>query len=62
MNGRYVLDTNIVIALFANDKNVISSIENSENVISNNFNMVYTLVLYSSSSLFLWHGFKDLYD
>lgn len=28
MNGKYLLDTNIVIALFANDKNVIKNLKN----------------------------------
>lgn len=30
MNGKYLLDTNIVIALFDEDKNVIDNIKNAE--------------------------------
>ena len=32
MNGKYLLDTNIVIALFANEPNVIEKIERVEEV------------------------------
>lgn len=33
MNGRYILDTNIVIALFANDEVVLNSIKQSKEII-----------------------------
>ncbi len=32
MNGKFLLDTNIVIAIFANDASVISSLEKTEEV------------------------------
>jgi len=32
MNGNYLLDTNIVIALFDKDKNVVDNIQKAENV------------------------------
>ncbi len=32
MSGKYLLDTNIVIALFANDVNVVEHLHNSENI------------------------------
>lgn len=32
MNGNYLLDTNIVIALFDDDKNVVNNIQNAASV------------------------------
>lgn len=32
MNGRYLLDTNIIIALFANEVSVVSNLDQAEEV------------------------------